>query len=210
MNVAVVLLDYYRHTYTEQVKASLYRGGYPFDLFVIDRIGISAALNEGIDKTREYDAVAFCGNDIEMPDNWLLKAVEHLEAIPNTGMCGIYCVETLPPTETINGISIHPNWATFGNVVIPRKAIDTIGYFNTKFDPYGMQDSDYGLRLTRTGFINYYMRDCQSRHLGHDIGEQSEYRKMKDEGLNKAGEIWGECTKYYEEQNDYTIFFKEW
>jgi hypothetical protein len=43
-------------------------------------------------------------------------------------MCGISCVENLPKTEVINGIEVHPTWATFGNVIIPRKAIDTVGY----------------------------------------------------------------------------------
>jgi GT2 family glycosyltransferase len=173
-------------------------------------LGIAAALNEGIDKTKDYDAVAFCGNDILMPDNWLLIAVEHIMAIPDTGMCAIHCVESLPPLETINGKQVHPTWATFGNAVIPRKAIDAVGYFNVGFDPYGMQDSDYGLRLTKLGFKNYYVKDLQSQHLGHDVGDQTDYRKMKDMGLNKAGEVWGRCTKHYEDTNDYTIFNNEY
>lgn len=210
MKVAIVLLDYLRHTYTEQAIQSFHKGNYPFDLYTIDRLGIAAALNEGIDKTKDYDAVAFCGNDIQMPDNWLLIAVEHLKVIPETGMCGIYCVENLPKIEVINGIEVHPTWATFGNVIIPRKAIDSVGYFNEAYDPYGMQDSDYGLRLTQLGFKNYYIKGLQSHHLGHDVGEQTDYRKMKDEGLNKAGEIWSRYTKLYEEQNNYTIFDKEY
>lgn len=210
MKVAIVLLDYLRHTFTEQAIQSFHRGNYPFDLFRIDRLGIAAALNEGIDKTRDYDAVAFCGNDIQMPDNWLLIAVEHIQAIPETGMCGIYCVENLPKTEVINGIEVHPTWATFGNVIIPRKAIDSVGYFNEAYDPYGMQDSDYGLRLTQLGFKSYYIKGLQSSHLGHDVGEQTEYRKMKDEGLNKAGEIWSRYTKLYEDSNNYTIFEKQY
>ena len=209
MKAAIVLLDYLRHTFTDQCVQSFHKGNYPFDLFRIDRLGIAAALNEGIDMTREYDAVAFCGNDILMPDNWLLIAVEHIMAIPETGMCGIYCVEKLPPLETINGKQVHPTWATFGNVIIPRKAIDAVGYFNQAFDPYGMQDSDYGLRLSKMGFQSYYIKDLQSQHLGHDVGELTDYRKMKDEGLNKAGEVWGKYTKMYDEMNDYTIFNKE-
>lgn len=209
MKTAIVLLDYFRHTFTDQCVTSFHNGNHPFDLFRIDRFGIAAALNEGIDKTKEYEVVAFCGNDILMPHNWLAMAVHHIQQIPETGMCGIHCVETLPPLETINGLQVHPTWATFGNVIIPRKAIDSVGYFNEAFDPYGMQDSDYGLRLTKHGFKNYYIRDLQSQHLGHDVGEQTDYRKMKDEGLNKAGEIWGKYTKMYEETNNYTIFQKE-
>lgn len=209
MKLAVVLLDYFRHTYTDQCLQSFNRGNYPFDLFQIDRLGIAAALNEGIDKTKDYDAVAFCGNDILMPDNWLAMAVQHIDTIPDTGMCGIFCVETLPPLETINGLQVHAQSVIFGNVVIPRKAIDAVGYFNEAFDPYGMQDTDYSYRLTQLGFKNYYMQGLQSQHLGHDVGEQSDYRKMKDEGLNKAGDVWFKYTKMYMETNNYTIFEKQ-
>jgi GT2 family glycosyltransferase len=210
MKAAIVLLDYLRHEHTAQAVASFSLGNYHYDMFTIDKKGIAAALNEGIRKTKDYDIVAFCGNDIVLPNNWLLMAVEHIQAIPETGMCGIYCVETLPKTEVINGIEVHPTWATFGNVIIPRKAIDSVGYFNEAYDPYGMQDSDYGLRLTQLGFKSYYIKVLQSQHIGHDVGEQTDYRKMKDEGLNKAGEIWSEYTKLYEESNNYTIFYDEY
>ena len=73
-----------------------------------------------------------------------------------------------------------------------------------------MQDSDYGLRLNQLGFKSYYIKGLQSQHIGHDVGEQTDYRKMKDEGLNKAGEIWSEYTKLYEESNNYTIFYDEY
>jgi GT2 family glycosyltransferase len=210
MRVGLICLDYLRHTYTEKALESFKRGNYPYDLFMIDRFGISAAINEGLNLTKDYDVVAICGNDIEMPDNWLLMAIEHIQEIPDTGMCGIYCVESLPKTEVYNGKEVHPTFATFGNVVIPRAAIDKVGYFNIAYDPYGMQDSDYGLRLTQLGFKNYYIKGLQSHHLGHDVGENSDYRRMKDEGLNKAGEIWSKYTKLYEETNNYTINYKEW
>ena len=209
MKAAIVLLDYLRHEHTAQAVASFPSGNYPYDMFTIDKKGIAAALNEGIRKTKDYEIVAFCGNDIVMPNNWLLMAVEHIQAIPETGMCGIYCVEALPKTEVINGIEVHPTWATFGNVIIPRNAIDTVGYFNEAYDPYGMQDSDYGLRLTQLGFKSYYIKGLQSSHIGHDVGEQTDYRKMKDEGLNKAGAIWEYYNKLYTETNNYTIFYDE-
>ncbi len=100
----------------------------------------------------------------------------------NTGMCGIHCVEGINPLQTINGIQIHPQDASFGNVLIPMSAIEKIGYFNEAYDPYGMQDSDYAYRLKMTGHINYYLHDLRSEHIGHDVGQDTPYRKMKDEG----------------------------
>ena len=71
-----------------------------------------------------------------------------------------------------------------------------------------MQDSDYGLRLTKLGFKNYYIKGLQSNHIGHDVGEQTDYRKMKDEGLSKCDKLWFKYTEQYERTNNYTIFNK--
>ncbi len=64
-------------------------------------------------------------NDILMPDNWLLRMVEAALNIPNTGMCGIHCVEGINPLQTINGIQIHPQDASFGNVLPARTSLLT-------------------------------------------------------------------------------------
>jgi len=144
-----------------------------------------------------------------MPNNWLLHMVEAAKAIPNTGMCGIHCVEGLEPMTVINGVKVHVNFTAFGNVLIPMRAINQIGFFNPDYDPYGMQDADYAYRLNNTGHVNYYLHDLQSVHLGHDVGQPSDYRRMKDEGLSKAGEVWERWTKYYQDTENYTINFDE-
>jgi GT2 family glycosyltransferase len=172
--------------------------------------GISRALNYGISKSKAFDAVVTMANDILMPDNWLLRMVEAALNIPNTGMCGIHCVEGINPLQTINGIQIHPQDASFGNVLIPITAIEKIGYFNEAYDPYGMQDSDYAFRLKMTGHINYYLHDLRSEHIGHDVGQDTPYRKMKDEGLSKCDYLWARETQKYYDNNDYTIFLNEY
>jgi GT2 family glycosyltransferase len=132
--------------------------------------------------------------------------VEYSSAISNTGMCGIHCVESNGIRESINGKEINKVEVAFGNVLIPKKAIDTIGYFNEDYDPYGMQDSDYGYRLSKMGFINYYIPHLNSNHIGHDVGQNTEYRKMKDEGLSKCVEKWSYWTNLYDSINNYKIF----
>lgn len=211
MKVKVIFLDYDRHQFTDQVKQRNFNNaGYPFDYIIVDMKGISAALNKGIQASRSYDAVVTMANDILMPDNWLLHMVTAAKAIPNTGMCGIHCVEGLEPMTEINGQKVHVNFTAFGNVLIPMRAIYLIGFFNPDYDPYGMQDADYAYRLNCTGHINYYLHGLKSEHLGHDVGQPTDYRRMKDEGLNKAGEIWKETTKRYEETGDYTINMEQY
>lgn len=210
MIVNLLFLDYHRKQFTEQVlQQNLNNAGYPFGHIVIDQKGIAAAINYGIAQSQGYDAVVTLANDILMPDNWLKAMVLATMAIPNTGMCGIHCVEGLGDTETINGVTVHRSYTAFGNVLIPMAAIRKVGYFNTDYDPYGLHDSDYAHRLLNTGHINYYLHGLKSQHLGHDVGQPSDYRRMKDEGLALAQDKWGKWTKHYEE-NGYTLNYPEW
>lgn len=211
MKVNVLFLDYHRHDFTERVKAQNFNNaGHPFDNVIIDMKGIANALNYGIKQSLHYDAVVTMANDILMPDGWLSAMVTAASLIPNTGMCGIHCVEGIGERKEINGIEINETFTSFGNVLIPIVAIREVGYFNTDYDPYGMQDADFAYRLKKKGFINYYLSGKKSEHIGHDVGQPSDYRRMKDEGLSKAGEVWSRWTKHYEETGDYTINFKEW
>ena len=211
MKVAIIFLDYARHEYTQQVcQQNFNNAGHDFTVIEVDRKGISAALNEGLIRAKGFDAVVTMANDILMPNDWLAAMVKAAEAIPNTGMCGIYCVEGLPTPIEVNGVLIHPNDAAFGNALIPMKAVAAVGYFNEDFDPYGMQDSDYGIRLKQAGFISYYLNGFTSTHIGHDVGSGTEYRKMKDEGLALAGEKWAKWTKRYMDTGDYTINMPEY
>jgi len=209
MKVAILFLDYLRHDHTKQALQSIAKAGYPFDLFTIRQKGIAKALNIGIDMTRNYDAVVTCANDIEMPDNWLHEMVIYSSNIPETGMCGIHCVESIEKIIEVNGMSIHPTFTAFGNILMPRKAIDAIGYYNEDYDPYGMQDGDYAYRLNKKGFINYYIPNMKSNHIGNDVGNGTDYRKMKDEGLALSGGKWQHWTTHYDETENYTIFQRQ-
>jgi GT2 family glycosyltransferase len=205
MKVGIIFLDYLRHEHTSQALRSIANAGYQFDLFTINRKGIAAAINEGLEKTKDYDAIVTCSNDIEMPVNWLQRMVEVVSNIENTGMCGIHCVEGQGELSHINGQLVNKTFTAFGNVMISRKAIDTIGMFNEDYDPYGMQDADYAYRLNAMGFTNYYIAGLTSNHIGHDVGSQSDYRKMKDEGLALSDSKWQKWTKHYDITKNYYL-----
>lgn len=211
MNINVILLDYDRHEYTQRVKdVNFNNAGYPFDFTIVDMKGISKAINYGIFQSRTYDAVVTMANDILMPNSWLERMVQAMITIPNSGMIGIHTVESISEPTTINGLQVHIQEAAFGNVLIPMKAIDKIGYFNEAYDPYGMQDRDYSYRLQMTGHLNYYLSGLRAEHIGHDVGQDTPYRKMKDEGLSKCDYLWARETGKYQEENNYTIYQTEW
>jgi len=157
--------------------------------------GIATAINKGIELAKGYDGIVTLANDILMPQGWLKAMVDQAKILP-AGMIGIHCVEGLP--ELKNGV--HQSVTVFGNAMITRKAIDAVGLFNTDYDPYGMQDADYCYRLDKCGFTNYYLYGLKSEHIGHDVGNKTKYRLMKDKGLANAQKVWNNCMKEYEKK----------
>lgn len=229
MKVACILLTLDRPELTKQIIAqNLFNAGLSADVFWIDNgskpesieavealhypftavrhfpenVGIASALNAGIELADGYDAIVTLANDILMPPLWLEKMVEYAEKMPDTGMIGIHCVEGLP---LISNRAVHEILTPFGNVMIPRKALDAAGKFNTDYDPYGMQDADFAYRLSRLGFINYYLPDLKSDHIGADMGQDNEYRAMKNTGLEKAGAVWTAAVQKYDETGIYKL-----
>ena len=211
MTPAIIFLDYARHEFTKQTIAhNLHNAGHDFAFIYIDQVGIAAAINAGIEKARAYnaDAIVTMANDILMPFDWLRKMVDHASAIPHTGMCGIHTVEGAGDPVTINGVTVNQSFTAFGNVLIPLKVIDEVGGFNTEYDPYGMQDADFAYRCHLANKVNYYIPGMKADHIGADVGSNTEYRKMKDEGLSKAMAIW-ERNKLIYDAPEYTINQKE-
>lgn len=171
--------------------------------------GIAGGWNQAMHYAEQngYDAIVIFANDILLPQGWLKQMIKHVEAIPNTGMAGIHCVEHLPQAETINGLQVYPIYTAFGDCMIPMSAIKQVGYFNTDFDPYSMQDADYAVRLNAKGFVNYYIGGLKSEHIGHDVGKNDAYRAMKDKslstGLDKFNKWKG---AYHKSENFYVPF----
>lgn len=229
MNIAVILLTQNRADLTKKVIDQNFKNsGYDADCYLIDtgsdenefieieqyynwkfcywslhKRGIAYGVNVGLSLTTEYDGVCILANDILLPENWLSNWVMFSKRVSKTGIIGIHCVESLPPLED----GIHKVHTPFGNNFITRELIDTIGGYNTEYDPYGMQDRDYAERATIAGFTNYYLPDLRSEHIGHDVGNNTEYRRMKDESLARAQAVWEKYQPiYHEEKNIYAHF----
>lgn len=228
MKIAIILLTCGREEMTRQIiKQNFYNAGMDADCFLVDNgspahmhrciaasypfretyrydknMGISHAINRGFLMTSGYDAVVTMANDILMPANWLLDMWSPTQWISDTGIVGIHTVESLPPLHPF--YPVHPTFCPFGNVLITRNAIKKVGGYNTDFLFYGMNDSDYGYRVTKMGMLNYYIKsEGKPQHIGHDVGEESEYRKMKDAGLNVALSIYNKSIDEYERTGNY-------
>lgn len=214
MNIAVILLTQNREDLTQRIiNQNFYNSGYDADCYLIDngseqvnlkypfkgydlsktKRGIGAGVNAGLRITRQYDGVCLLANDILLPQNWLSNWVMFAKRVSKTGIIGIHCVEELPPLQD----GIHKTHTPFGDNFITRELIDAIGGYNEAYDPYGMQDRDYAERATIAGFTNYYLPDLKSEHIGHDVGNGTEYRAMKDASLQRAQSVWEKYQPIY-------------
>ena len=154
-----------------------------------DNMGVSKAFNHLIHEAKGYDAYVFLGNDIIMPNNWLAEWVNTHIAIGNeVGIMGIECAIPPCPESVYKGINMHKielGDRVFGCWYVPKAVIDKVGYFFEYPGTYGIEDSDYNERVTRSGFTSFYLSNSRfkSNHLDLDVGSNSEYRQMKDRSL---------------------------
>lgn len=137
------------------------------------------------------EIIVVAGNDIELPKDWLKKAISELKDV-KVGIVGFdWRNEKL--TETHNGLTVTQG-SPFGTWVFRRSLLETVGFFN-EWSKYGLWDSAYALRCKHSGYINGYVTDAPSKHKGDDVGENSDYRRMKNEELQKAEKGYSELIK---------------
>jgi glycosyltransferase involved in cell wall biosynthesis len=145
--------------------------------------GVAHSLNKLIKKA-SGDYICHIGNDIEMDDGWLKGLLDCHKAIPQTGIAAIHTVEALHPIANICGVDVHLGKGVFGPKMFRRELVKDLAY--KEWSKYGLEDSDLALRFYYQGLYNYYIPGIKGKHVGDDVGENSEYRKMKWQELEKA------------------------
>ena len=166
--------------------------------------------NEGVAHTfnqlylrAKGDVVCLFGNDILMPKDWVHEAIKYLEAVPNCGLIGTnWGHGSVPPITRRFGVNAHflnnTGDRIFGNWIVPRRVIEEVGLFDERFIGYGLEDSDMNERVNRAGFNSFYLPNLKSSHLCNDVGNGSEYRKMKDHYMGINMNTLGELIKSYD------------
>ena len=232
VSILLLTIDRYTLT-REYVGQALAQAGYPFELCISDNgskepeifewcekqnpkvyfkngynYGTAQSLNRMI-KANPSDYYVFIGNDIRLPDNWLRTFVQFAEQLEDkAGVMGIDWRGLDYQTVYLEGKDgqMLPTWATtntFGTMFVTQTLRDKIGDFCEEYGPYGLWDSDYSIRATAAGFQNFYLPNLRSHHFGNDVGQNSEYRKMKDESLAKAQPIFNANWEEYKKGNYY-------
>lgn len=157
-------------------------------------------------------------NDIELRrENWLRDLVDAWvgakNAGVNPGMLGIHsdqlCPEHHAPVTLSNGTVLHvasppKEDAIFGTRMFSREVLDKVGYFCEDYGTYSLCDNEYNTRVHHSGFVNAYISGPSGLHLGWDVGENSAYRRMKDESMRLAGPVFARnMAGYFSAKNFY-------
>lgn len=169
-----------------------------------DNLGIAVGRNQSLKITNETfpDTEFYCtmDNDVECPNGWLDECINILKSNRNYGAIGVNFEGVNYPLVTLNEHTFQNkpqgNLGT-ATMVFPKAVHKMLGFFNyLDYGVYGLEDSDWGMRVRVAGFKLGYLKDS-GVHLGvgeHDVGE---YRKFKTETHDKYLKKFNEnCAAY--------------
>ncbi len=176
--------------------------------------GIAVGRNLALKKADELKPTWYVtiDNDVQMPDDWLEDGIKILEANKNYGAIGVNFEPKSYPLVTQNGCTFQDKPA--GNLgtacMIFRKQLhQMIGFFNTEYKKYGLEDSDLGVRARVAGFKLGYV-EKMGVHLGEDNNEDTEYRRFKTQQHDSLVEVFKKnCGLYFNRQKPIYIPFRD-
>lgn len=173
--------------------------------------GIAIARNQALSlATKTW--LATIDNDILVPEGWLGEAIDIMTKNPQYGMIGVNMEGVRYGLVTLNGKAFQSK--PQGNLgtacaVFSRKLHQMIGFFNTEYEFYGMEDSDYGWRARVAGFKLGYIKE-DGKHLGEGENDRGEYREFKTLYHHKnLNQFYSNCRLYSSGKKQIFIPFKE-
>lgn len=183
--------DNIRNSGADKVHLAVNCQGVPPPIIKIDtlssqpeNIGNARGLNKFYHNAPKFDMVVILADDIQLPKNWAKIAFEYMKAIPNTGIIGFHCVEGVGETKQVNGLKVSIPNKVFGVWCINPEVYKQCGDFYDKMSLYGLWDSEYNNRTKAAGFLNYYIWNLKSKHLG--VSDTPDYRQFKRQQLALA------------------------
>lgn len=142
----VVVLPYAHYPDYDECQATLKIPHYDLDNTQRNR-GVAGSWNLGIDQMREVDAdwLVILSTSMRFGAPGGEDIFENLDAIDNMGGCGrVFFTDTDGGPLGTAGFGYHC-------AALHRDLIEDVGYFDPNFYPIYFEDSDYNLRINRTG-----------------------------------------------------------
>jgi GT2 family glycosyltransferase len=168
--------------------------------------GIGVARNQGLAAANDLDTDWYCtiDNDVEMPDGWLSDCIDILKNNAAFGCMGVNMEPNPYPMVEMNGrkFQLKPN-GNLGtaSLVFNKKLIKLLGSFNIEYGLYGMEDSDFGMRIRVLGLKMGYVEKMGTHFGGNEVVENNPYRQFKTKTHDENLALFhSNCYKYIQHQ----------
>lgn len=176
--------------------------------------GIAIGRNLALQEADKLETKWYCtmDNDVILPNDWLKNCVDILEANKAFGAIGVNFESTEFPLVTKGGFTFqekpHGNLGT-ALMVFRKQLHQMLGFFNTEYGRYSMEDSDWGMRTRVLGFKLGYIVEMGT-HLGVGESDQGLYREFKTKIHNdNLAKFNANCGAYVRREKPLFIPFKE-
>lgn len=149
-------------------------------------LGVAGGRNSGLVHA-QGDYLTTIDDDVLVPDNWDKHLALACDKIPKLGITGVNVEPIKYPVQEINGVKVRPK--RNGNLggaclCIPKRVFKRVGFYRV-FGQYGLEDSDYFVRLNHKGLLSAYI-EPRGIHLDED--KDKVYRQIKNRAHMKKSE----------------------
>lgn len=176
--------------------------------------GIAIGRNQALKAANELNTRWFCtmDNDVLVPDYFLNECIDIMTKNPKYGAIGANFEGQNYPLITEGGKTFQVKPA--GNLgtaamVMSFPAHKMVGYFNTEYNKYGIEDSDMGMRLRVAGFKLGYIKE-NGIHLGIGAQDTGEYRAWKTQQHDEKVPLFNEhCRAYHQRKKPIYMPYKD-
>lgn len=176
--------------------------------------GIAIGRNQALKAANELNTKWFCtmDNDVQAPDYFLEECVDIMVKNPKYGAIGVNLEGIDYPFVTENGKTFQykPAGNLGSGIMLMSHALHKmLGYFNTEYNKYGLEDADLGMRARVAGFKLGYIKE-NGIHLGVDEHDTGEYRAWKTKEHDSKLSLFNQnCRAYHQRTKPIYIPYKD-
>jgi GT2 family glycosyltransferase len=141
--------------------------------------------NRGAARNRAAEAAAgdvlvFVDDDVVVPGRFLAAHARRHEDAPSVTVAGP--IVNVPSTDlrpAPTAANASRAFLCTCNASLPRRAFESVGGFDERFDLYGWEDTDLGIRLRRAGVRRIFAWDAYLYHIKPPSAETLEAARRK-------------------------------
>jgi GT2 family glycosyltransferase len=147
------------------VEAQSNRGVYPVVYVLEPQANRGKARNRGIEAASGA-LIVFCDDDVQAPRHWIAAHANahrgHSRVVVNGPILNVPSYDSFPKATPAN---YSGAFLCTCNASVPRVALRDVGGFDERFDLYGWEDTELGVRLREAGIGRRFAWDALIWHV---------------------------------------------